>query len=160
MCYSRISNSLLLRGNQIFSFWSIKKQNPTESIGRFHWLCYVIHGSGSIPSGKKRDVPKSCVKWESFIGRREGQEVISKIKERIVSGKVAFPVGKRRGLNTQITSSSPGGWSGPMWQRTSLVLTRKYLTVKRSCSWNWLQLKLGLSPGGGGKWLHFGLFLF
>ena len=29
------------------------------------------HGLGSIPSSKQKGVPRSCIKWKTFIGRMQ-----------------------------------------------------------------------------------------
>lgn len=60
--------------------------------------------------------------WEKFweivqngrflLGRRVGQEVISKRRERIVSGKVTLPWGVRAGSLMQMTSSYFWGGKG------------------------------------------------
>lgn len=60
-----------------------------------------------------REALRSCTKYKAFIGRRVGKEVISRRKERMVSGQDLFFLGE-------------GNSRDFILQVTSLVLTRKF----------------------------------
>lgn len=87
----------------------------------------MIQESGSTPSGKERGIKRGCIKWGVFIGRSVGQKIISKRKERIISGKITFPWWEgQRILLCRLPHLLWGKGEGPCPQMTSLGLIRKF----------------------------------